>query len=168
MALATCRDGSVGQPDALAEQFRLGAMRTNLPTRTAGRRAEPIGAYATSSDRLPNDCDSMDSLLRATHAAGAVQRGPGRPSRSSHSVELARLCCLHRWPGPASFVQADAETQIWRRCHLIVSFLLERMREKCMELRGFEPLTSCMPCLTVSSGRVALGRITTGREDIGV
>jgi hypothetical protein len=85
-------------------------------------------------------------LLHDTHAAGVVQHGPGRPSRSSHPAELARLCCLHRWPGPASFVQADAETQIWRRCHLIVSFLLERAHEKCVELRGFEPLTSCMPC----------------------
>jgi hypothetical protein len=27
-----------------------------------------------------------------------------------------------------------------------------------VELRGFEPLTSCMPCLAVSSGGVSLGR----------
>jgi hypothetical protein len=29
-----------------------------------------------------------------------------------------------------------------------------------VELRGFEPLTSCMPCLTVPSRDVPLGRVT--------
>ncbi len=37
-----------------------------------------------------------------------------------------------------------------------------------VELRGFEPLTSCMPCLAVSSDGIALGRITAGQTDIGV
>jgi hypothetical protein len=93
-------------------------------------------------------------LLRATQAARVVQPGPGRPSRSSHPAELAIRYCPHRWADPASSVQADAETEIRHRCHLIVSFLLERVHEKCVELRGFEPLTSCMPCLAVPSGGV--------------
>jgi hypothetical protein len=37
-----------------------------------------------------------------------------------------------------------------------------------VELRGFDPLTSCMPCLAVSSDGIALGRITAGQTDIGV
>jgi hypothetical protein len=32
--------------------------------------------------------------------------------------------------------------------------------DHCVELRGFEPLTSCMPCLTVSSDGIVLGRVT--------
>jgi hypothetical protein len=32
-----------------------------------------------------------------------------------------------------------------------------------VELRGFEPLTSCMPCLTVPSDAVAPGRVTAGQ-----
>ena len=35
----------------------------------------------------------------------------------------------------------------------------------CVELRGFEPLTFCMPCLAVSSGGVSLGRITARQGD---
>jgi hypothetical protein len=34
-----------------------------------------------------------------------------------------------------------------------------------VELRGFEPLTFCMPCLTVSSGSVGQGRITARQGD---
>jgi hypothetical protein len=37
-----------------------------------------------------------------------------------------------------------------------------------VELRGFEPLTFCMPCTPVSSGGIASGRITAGQEDSGV
>ena len=48
-------------------------------------------------------------------------------------------------PGPASFIQVGSDAKIQRRCHLIVTFLLERVHEKPVELRGFEPLTSCMP-----------------------
>jgi hypothetical protein len=37
-----------------------------------------------------------------------------------------------------------------------------------VELRGFEPLTSCMPCLADSSDDVSLGRVAAAQEDIGV
>ena len=37
-----------------------------------------------------------------------------------------------------------------------------------VELRGFEPLTSCMPCLTGSSVMIPLSLVTTGQEDSGV
>jgi hypothetical protein len=37
-----------------------------------------------------------------------------------------------------------------------------------VELRGFEPLTFCMPCMAVSSDNVGVGRITAGQKDIGV
>jgi hypothetical protein len=44
---------------------------------------------------------------------------------------------------------------------LIVSFLLERVHEKCVELRGFEPLTSCMPYKYIQSVDVARRRSTS-------
>ena len=37
-----------------------------------------------------------------------------------------------------------------------------------MELRGFEPLTFCMPCSTVSSDGVALGPVTAVQSRFGV
>jgi len=37
-----------------------------------------------------------------------------------------------------------------------------------VELRGFEPLTFCMPCLSIPSGWVASGRIAAGQNVIGV
>jgi hypothetical protein len=64
-----------------------------------------------------------------------------------------------------SFIQVGTDARIRRRCHLVVSFSLERVHEKCVELRGFEPLTSCMPCLPDPSGGVALGRVTAGRKE---
>ena len=37
-----------------------------------------------------------------------------------------------------------------------------------MELWGFEPQTSSMPCMKVSSDAIALGRVTAGRRNCGV
>jgi len=118
-------------------------------------RAESIGAYVTSGDRLPNGCDSTGSLLRATHAAEAAQRMPG-PSPGTLTLltwpdALVRIA----GPGPASFIQVGSDAKIRRRCHLIVTFHLEQIHEKFVELRGFEPLTSCMPsrCVAVGIGR---------------
>jgi hypothetical protein len=37
-----------------------------------------------------------------------------------------------------------------------------------VKLMEFEPLTSCMPCLAVSSDGIASGRITAGETAIGV
>jgi hypothetical protein len=39
---------------------------------------------------------------------------------------------------------------------------------KPVELRGFEPLTFCMPCSTIPSGGVALGPVTAGQAEYGV
>ena len=50
--------------------------------------------------------------------------------------------------------------KVRQRCHLIVTYFIEQVYEKSVELRGFEPLTSCMPCLVVLSDGIALGRIT--------
>src|SRR5580700_8096184 len=49
------------------------------------------------------------------------------------------------------------------RMHEVKDHLYDRnMSLNCgnVELRGYEPLTSCMPCLTVPSGGVPLGRVT--------
>jgi hypothetical protein len=40
--------------------------------------------------------------------------------------------------------------------------------DHCVELRGFEPLTFCMPRMPISSEAIGLGRITAGRRDSGV
>ena len=37
-----------------------------------------------------------------------------------------------------------------------------------MELRGFEPLTFCMPCIRDSSDGVAVGPVPAGHQDRGV
>jgi len=37
-----------------------------------------------------------------------------------------------------------------------------------VELRGFEPLTFCMPCSMVSSDGVALSLVTAGQATFGV
>jgi hypothetical protein len=42
-------------------------------------------------------------------------------------------------------------------------FLINRTQiPRSGEVKGFEPLTFCMPCLAVPSGGIALSRVTTG------
>jgi hypothetical protein len=49
-------------------------------------------------------------------------------------------------PDPAPFIHVGSDTDIRRRCHLIVTSGLDNHSKNAVELRGFEPLTSCMPC----------------------
>jgi hypothetical protein len=50
----------------------------------------------------------------------------------------------------------------------LVTRALDKGSKNTVELRGFEPLTFCMPCLAAPSDVIALGRITAGQEDICV
>ena len=43
---------------------------------------------------------------------------------------------------------------------IVWGILIEQVYEKLVELRGFEPLAFCMPCIPVSSDDVALGLVT--------
>ena len=45
---------------------------------------------------------------------------------------------------------------------------IEQRSEKPVELRGFEPLTFCMPCIPVSSDHIALGPIAAGESGFNV
>ena len=65
--------------------------------RSADIRPEPIGAYVTSGNQLPNGCDQWVGLLRATHTIGVAQCALRRSLRSSHPAELAGRSCPHRW-----------------------------------------------------------------------
>ena len=49
-------------------------------------------------------------------------------------------------PGPASLIQVGSDAKIRRGLSLGYHFSLEQVHEKCVNLRGFEFLTSCMPC----------------------
>ena len=55
-----------------------------------------------------------------------------------------------------------------KRSKIIYKIEIFLLTAKIVELRGFEPLTSCMPCLAVSSDGIALSRIAAGQTDIGV
>jgi len=92
--------------------------------------------------------------------------------RSDHSDALTLL----NWPdalvriagpGPTCYIQADSGAKIRRRCHLIVTFDRTSTR-KIVEIRGFEPLTFCMPFMAILSDGILLSRITAGQNDIGV
>jgi len=69
----TCRDGSVGRACRAVQAWRY----ANQFADQNGRSARGTDrAYATSGDRLPNDCDSLNSLLRTTHTIRVAQRTP--------------------------------------------------------------------------------------------
>ena len=51
---------------------------------------------------------------------------------------------------------------------LIKILTIEQKSDKSVELRGFEPLTFCVPCSRVSSDSVALGLVTAVQSGFGV
>jgi hypothetical protein len=101
-------------------------------------------ACVTAGNQLPNSCDQRvaSCVLRIRSWLRSARRG-------DHSEALTLL----NWPdafvriagpGPACYIQADSDAKIRRRCHLIVTSNRTSTR-KMVELRGFEPLTFCMP-----------------------
>jgi hypothetical protein len=82
--------------------------------------------------------------MRATHTIRVAPRAPRRSLRSSHLAELAGRSCPHRWPRSGLLHPGGPRREIRRRCHLIVTSTRTSTR-KTVELRGFEPLTFCMP-----------------------
>jgi len=99
--------------------------------------------------------------LRATHTIGVAQCAPRRSLRSSHPAELAGRSCPHRWARSGLLHSGGLRRENRRRCHLIVTSTRTSTR-KIVELRGFEPLTFCMPCMPVSSDGVAACRVVAG------
>jgi hypothetical protein len=82
-------------------------------------------------------------------------------------ADLAGRSCPHRWARSGLQHAGGPRREIRRRCHLIVTTTRTSTR-KMVELRGFEPLTFCMPCMPVTSDDIGLGRITAGRRNYGV
>ena len=103
---------------------------------TAIRRASFMG-------RLPAQ-PGTEAILSATHTIGVAQRAPRRSLRSCHLAELAGRSCPHRWTRSGLQHPGGPRREIRRRCHLIVTSTRTSTR-KIVELRGFEPLTFCMP-----------------------
>jgi len=87
---------------------------------------------------------SIGGLLRATHTIGVAQVALRRSLRSSHPAELAGRSCPHRWTRSGLLHPGGLRRENRRRCHLIVTSTRTSTR-KIVELRGFEPLTFCMP-----------------------
>src|SRR5215831_3924525 len=88
---------------------------------------------------------------RSVHArpGTALRRPPGlrNARRGDHLEALTRAELAGRsYPAPLSPVLRPGGLwrEIWRRCHLTVTFTRTSIR-KIVELRGFEPLTFCMP-----------------------
>jgi len=61
----------------------------------------------------------------------------------------------------------EGSTRLWRCKKSKIIFQDHNMplSWENVELKGFEPLTSCMPCLAVPSGYVSLSRVTAGQGD---
>jgi len=118
---------------------------------TAIRRASFMG-------RLPAQ-PGTEAILSATHTIRVAQRAPRRSLRSSHPAELAGRSSPHRWPRSGLLHPSGPR----RRCHLIVTSTRTNAR-KTVELRGFEPLTFCMPCTVDSSEAVPEGLVLTGQS----
>ena len=60
------------------------------------------------------------------------------------AADLAGRPCPHRRTRSSLQHPGGPRREIWRRCHLIVTFTRTSSR-KMVQLRGFEPLTFCMP-----------------------
>jgi hypothetical protein len=105
----------------------------------------PLTAITRASfmGRLPAQ-PGTEAILSATHTIGVAQRAPRRSLRSSHLAELAGRSCPHRWARSGLLHPGGRRRKFRHRCHLIVTSTRTSTRKN-VELRGFEPLTFCMP-----------------------
>jgi hypothetical protein len=83
--------------------------------------------------------------------------------RNAHRSDRQEAFTLLNWPdarvhvakpGPATGIQAGSDTKIRNSSHPVVTFTRMSAR-KTVELRGFEPLTFCMPYKSLPSRNVA-------------
>jgi hypothetical protein len=126
----------------------------------SGPTSRRVTSCRTAAIQRVTSCELRMPPRSQQDAPGGIRTLPPRPTWLDVLVRIVG-------PDPASFIYVGSDTEIRHCCHLIDTFILERVREKCVELRGFEPLTSCMPCLTVSSDAIALGRVMA-RQDNGL
>jgi len=121
---------------------------TPLSGHTAWRRILARNRSGPTSRRVTG-CRTA-AIRRAASCVFRMRPRPRSACRGDHSETLTLLT----WPdvlvriaepGPASLIQVGSDAKIRRGLSLDCHFLLERVHEKCVELRGFEPMTSCMP-----------------------
>jgi hypothetical protein len=161
-----------GTPAAQHHNHHFGTQPKRSPDDTAadhngGSTRDPIGIYVTSvtaSDRLRQ----MGGPLQATQATRVAQRAPRRPPSNCYPAELAGCSAPHRRTRPRILHSDGLRRGNPASLSLDCLFFTRMSKRKIVELRGFEPLTSCMPCLAVSSGGVALSRIIAGQRNTGV
>jgi hypothetical protein len=67
---------------------------------------------------------------RRPHATEAAQRAPGRSPRTLTLLTWPDAYVHIAEPGPISFIQVGSDAKIQRRCHLIVTLLLEQAHQK--------------------------------------
>lgn len=124
-------------------------IRHGPAVRAPGDSGSRQGGHAGQADRLL--APGFAPLLlpgRTVSVLLATGRDP------QHRAELRELPC--RKPPPEG-VYLPALQEV--RSHFSRPKYAADLQKR-VELRGFEPLTSCMPCLTVPSSGVPLGRVT--------
>ena len=132
--------------------------------------AVKVTARSSGQPALPGNCDSLtcsrqDTPLTVGSHFGSRRTGLQRDWLPS-GIGRSALTCEDVFAGigcegsSAALAMQEVKDHLQDRNRLL----------NCdnAELRGFEPLTSCMPCLTVSSDGIALGRITAGQRNLGV
>jgi hypothetical protein len=148
------------------------SIRPRPPTSQRGdhptRARRPIGIYPTSGDQPPTAATKRAAPCRLRKRRGLRSARHGDRPVPVTPLSWPDVPARIAEPGPASCIQMGSDAGIRCHWHLIVSFLLERVNEKVWSLGDSKPLTSCIPCLAVSSDGVALHRITAGQEGIGV
>ena len=118
---------------------------------------------------IPGPATGTMDRTRTTTAAGRIMAALYSPSRASSPIcdELTTRIS----PGGKTAASASTSPSPDARFAAWKSALGKDWRGTTgISLAGgsIEPLTSCMPCLTVSSDAVVLGRITAGQTDIRV
>ena len=102
----------------------------------------------------------LERLLRRSEATVTVVEPRGYMTYQPLLAEAASGSVEPRATGPTtSSTQAKAIKKPRALRHLAWHFAIERTSGKSLELRGFEPLTFCMPCSRGSSDGVALGPV---------
>ena len=94
-----------------------------------------------------------------------------RHGRRPRDLEAGTRADARRGPAARQGVGGQplaAQTRATKTPRPVGVLPFERTSDKSVELRGFEPLTFCMPCSMVSSDSVALGPVTAVQSSFSV
>jgi hypothetical protein len=154
--------------------FGLAPTRTSarLPEARRHQRPEEDGSELTAAEMRnptvgPNGWPSRASVVAPAQWAAANEKSRHRPLAPARGPSHSRVD--HEQLRTTTKTTQTRAAKKPRPVKVLIRVLaIEHRSENCVELRGFEPLTFCMPCMLVSSDGVGLGPVAAVQSSSNV